>query len=80
MEDMPDIVMDVSLEGGHEGIEVARWLREVCEVPIVFVTGYTDRDTIERIREVVPDAPGLPKLDYHDRLANAVAAVSPPHH
>jgi DNA-binding NarL/FixJ family response regulator len=59
MEDMPDIVlMDVSLKGGHEGIEVAR---EVCEVPIV--TGYADRDIIERIHEVVPDAPLLAKLN-----------------
>jgi two-component system cell cycle sensor histidine kinase/response regulator CckA len=43
MEDPPDIVlMDVNLEGGREGIEAARWLREVCDVPIVFVTGNTD--------------------------------------
>ena len=62
MEDMPDIVlMDVSLKGGHEGIEVARWLREVCEVPIV--TGYADRDIIERIHELVPDASLLAKLN-----------------
>jgi DNA-binding NarL/FixJ family response regulator len=61
--------------GGHEGIEVARWLREVCDVPIVFVTGYTDRDTIERIHEVVPDAPVLPKLNYRNRLADAVAEM-----
>ena len=34
MEDQPDIVlMDVNLEGGREGIEAARWLREVCEIP-----------------------------------------------
>jgi CheY-like chemotaxis protein len=54
MEEAPDIVlMDVSLEGDCEGIEVARWLREVCDVPIIFITGYTDPDTIERIHEVV---------------------------
>ena len=35
MEDPPDIVlMDVNLEGGREGIEAARWLREVCDVPV----------------------------------------------
>jgi two-component system cell cycle sensor histidine kinase/response regulator CckA len=29
MEDPPDIVlMDINLEGGREGIEAARWLRE----------------------------------------------------
>lgn len=53
--------MDVNLEGGREGIEVARWLREVCKAPVVFITGYTDRDTIARIREQVPGAPVLPK-------------------
>lgn len=67
--------MEFSSKGGHEGIEVARWLREVCDVPIVFVTGYTDRDTIERIHEVVPDAPVLPKLNYRNRLADAVAEM-----
>jgi DNA-binding NarL/FixJ family response regulator len=68
MEDMPDIVLvDVNLEGGDEGIEVARWLREVCDVNIIFVTGHSDNNTIERIHEVIPSAPVLPKLNYHDR-------------
>jgi CheY-like chemotaxis protein len=44
MSDQPDVVlMDVCLEGGREGIEVARWLREVCDATIVFITGYADR-------------------------------------
>jgi CheY-like chemotaxis protein len=77
MSDQPDVVlMDVCLEGGREGIEAARWLREACEVPIIFVTGYTDRNTIERIHEVVPGAPVLSKPVYRDRLADAVAEVS----
>jgi DNA-binding NarL/FixJ family response regulator len=77
----PDVVlMDINLEGGREGIEVARWLRSVCEAPVVFITGYTDRATVERIHEQMPDAPVLAKVGYHDRLADAVAAVTPPLH
>jgi CheY-like chemotaxis protein len=77
MSHQPDVaLMDVNLEGGHEGIEVARWLNKVCAVPIVFVTGYTDRDTVERIHQQVPGAPVLSKPIYRDRLADAVAAVS----
>ena len=39
MENLPDIVlMDVNLEGGREGIEAARWLREVGDVPVVFIS------------------------------------------
>src|SRR6266581_3637998 len=77
MSNQPDVVlMDVNLEGGREGIEAARWLREVCDAPIVFVTGYTDRDTVKRIHEQVPGAPVLPKPVWGDRLADAVAAVT----
>ena len=76
MSNQPDIVlMDVNLEGSREGIEVAKQLREKCDVPIVFVTAYTDRDTVERIHKVVPGAPLLPKPLWHDRLADAVKAV-----
>jgi CheY-like chemotaxis protein len=76
MEDAPDIVlMDVNLEGGREGIEAARWLREVCDIPVVFVTAYTDPDTVERIHEQVPDAPVIAKPLYRERLASAVAEV-----
>ena len=81
MEDPPDIVlMDVNLEGGREGIEVARGLRRVCDAPIVFVTGYFDRQTIDRIHEQVPGAPVLPKPVLLDHLADAVAEAIQPHH
>jgi CheY-like chemotaxis protein len=73
MEDLPDIVlMDVNLEGGREGIEAARWLREVCDIPLVFITAYTDRDTVARIHEQLPGAPVIAKTLYRSRLAKAV--------
>ena len=73
MEDLPDIVlMDVNLEGGREGIEAARWLREVCDIPVVFITAYTDRDTVARIHEQLPGAPVIAKTLYRSRLAKAV--------
>ena len=76
MSNQPDIVlMDVNLEGSREGIEVAKKLREACELPIVFITGYTDPDTVKRIRKEVPGAPLLPKPLWDDRLADAVKAV-----
>jgi two-component system, response regulator PdtaR len=72
----PDLVlMDVCLEGGREGIETARWMRDVCGAEIVFVTGQTDRDTFERIKTRVPGAPVLNKPINHRRLADTVAAV-----
>ncbi len=76
MDNQPDVALvDINLEGGREGIEVARWLRKTCEAPIVFITGYTDCATVERIHEQVPGAPVLSKPLYQGRLANAVTAV-----
>jgi two-component system response regulator LytT len=77
MTEPPDIVLvDVCLEGGREGIELGRWLRDMFEVPVVFVTSYSDPATVGRIHEVMPDAPVLAKPVYPDRLAAAIAEVS----
>src|SRR5712691_4984681 len=68
MSDQPDIALvDVCLNGGREGIETGRWLREVCGASIVFVTAYSDEGTIERIHEQVPGAPVLSKPAYRNR-------------
>ena len=77
MRTQPDVALvDVSLDGGREGIEAARWLRDVCDVPVVFVTGCDDPDTVERIHEQVPDAPVISKPQYRKGLAEAVAQVT----
>ena len=74
MSDQPDIaLMDVCLEGGREGIETARWLREVCGASIVFVTANRDEGTLARIHERVPGAPVLSKPVYREQLAKAVS-------
>ena len=79
MSDQPDIALvDVCLNGGREGIETGRWLREVCGASIVFVTACNDEGTIKRIHEQVPGAPVVSKLAYRNRLADAVAEVSGP--
>jgi DNA-binding response OmpR family regulator len=73
----PDIVVvDVCLEGGREGIEVGRWMRDMFEVPVVFVTSYNDDDTVGRVHERVPGAPVLAKPVHAERLADAIAKIS----
>src|SRR6476659_4446410 len=58
MSNPPDVVvMDVYLGGTRTGIETARWLKEVCGVPIVFVTAHSDESTLERITKWFPARP-----------------------
>jgi DNA-binding NarL/FixJ family response regulator len=66
------VLLDVNLEGSREGIEVAKQLREACDARIVFVTGYTDRDTVNRIHTEVPGAPlVLGQKDHRATLEDA---------
>ena len=77
MDDQPDVALvDVCLEGGREGIEIGRWLKEVCDVPIVFVTANRDAETLERIHHQVPTAPVLSKPVFRRQLADAIATVT----
>jgi DNA-binding NarL/FixJ family response regulator len=73
----PDLVlMDVYLEEDREGIKAAKWLRDACGIPVLFVTGHSDRDTVARIRALLPEAPLCAKPIDPDRLAEAIARAT----
>ena len=48
------VLMDVMLAGEMDGIEVARAIRNQYQQPIVFLTAYSDPDTINRMKTVEP--------------------------
>jgi two-component system cell cycle sensor histidine kinase/response regulator CckA len=51
----PDLIlMDIRLRGQMTGIEAAQRVREHAEVPIVFLTAFSDRDTVGRACETLP--------------------------
>jgi DNA-binding NtrC family response regulator len=51
----PDLVlMDIRIDGPIDGIETARQIRQLRDVPIVFLTAYTDRETLDRAKEIGP--------------------------
>lgn len=62
----PDLVlMDIKLKGGQDGIEAARVLRERAEVPVIFVTAFTDEKTLERAKRTSPY--GYIVKPFHER-------------
>lgn len=51
----PDLVlMDIKLDGNMDGIEAARLIRENADIPILFLSGNVDPDTVARARAVGP--------------------------
>jgi signal transduction histidine kinase len=51
----PDLVlMDIGLRGGADGVATAHALREVADVPVIFVTGNSDEGTVRRAQAAHP--------------------------
>lgn len=53
--ELPDLIlMDIELHGTPDGIEAARTIRESLDIPVVYVTAFSDDKTIERAKETSP--------------------------
>lgn len=51
----PDIIlMDIMLSGPMDGIETAKAISLAQNIPLIFLTAYTDEKTLERAKEVEP--------------------------
>jgi DNA-binding NarL/FixJ family response regulator len=71
----PDLVIfDVRLAGKQDGIEGARLLRQIMDIPVVFLTGQGDRETRARAQFVNPAA-YLVKPVSPARIFSAVEAA-----
>jgi signal transduction histidine kinase len=50
--DRPDLMLvDIGLPGIYDGIQIAQRAREDYEIPVVFLTAFSDADTIRRARQ-----------------------------
>ena len=48
------VLMDIELHGEIDGIETAKQLKSLYNIPVVFVTGAFDNKTIERAKQAEP--------------------------
>jgi len=71
------ILLDIKLSGCLDGIEVAEIIRRRYEVPIVFITAYSDADTLRRAWRTRP-AYVLNKTGDGSELNKVVAELMNP--
>ncbi|HEY9649804.1 MAG TPA: response regulator, partial [Coleofasciculaceae cyanobacterium] len=51
----PDLVlMDIRLKGAMDGIEAAEQIWDNLQIPVIYVTGHSDRTTLERAKITAP--------------------------
>jgi len=54
-EQHPDVIlMDVHLHGTIDGIQAAKVIRKTLDIPVVFVTAYSDDKTLQRAKAAYP--------------------------
>lgn len=53
----PDLVlMDIKLEGKLDGVDAAQIIESKFGIPIIYLTSYSDKNTIERVKSTHPSA------------------------
>ena len=53
----PDVIlMDISIKGELNGIDLAKKILNEKKIPIIFLTSNNDKDTIQKATEIRPDA------------------------
>lgn len=74
----PDLIlMDVNLGRGIDGVEAARRIRQSLDVPVIFVTAYSDAQTVARIEAARPNGLLFKPIVYEElqqKIAHALAS------
>ncbi len=68
--------MDINLGSEEDGIDLAKFIRENFDIPVLFLTSYADRDTINRAKEVEPSAYILKPFTEKSLLSSLEIALS----
>jgi DNA-binding response OmpR family regulator len=64
--ELPDLVlMDIRLKGEKDGVQAAIEIRRQVDVPVVYLTAYSDRATLDRAKNSEPY--GYVLKPFHER-------------
>lgn len=51
----PDLVLlDIAIKGDKDGIDIATIIREKYQIPFIFLTSFSDKITLERVKPTMP--------------------------
>ncbi|BBL64150.1 response regulator [Methanosarcina mazei] len=72
----PDLIlMDIMLKGELDGVEAAKEIKERFDVPIVYLTAYSDSNILERVKKTGPSGYIVKPFDEKDLYSNIEIAL-----
>lgn len=73
----PDaVILDINLESDHNGIDIARHINQRYRLPFLFLTSYSDKNTLERAKQVKPNGYIVKPFNERTLLASLEIAIS----
>lgn len=74
---LPDIMLlDINTNGEKNGIDFAKYLREKHNIPLIFVSSYSDKATLEQAKTVLPNGYLVKPFTKNDLFAAIEVALS----
>jgi DNA-binding NarL/FixJ family response regulator len=73
----PDaVILDINLESDQSGIDIAQHINQRYQLPFLFLTSYSDKNTLERAKQVKPDGYIVKPFNERTLLASLEIAIS----
>ena len=69
-------ILDINLESEKDGIEIARLINDKYQLPFLFLTSYSDKDTLQRAKAVNPSGYIVKPFNEKTLLASLEIAIS----
>jgi|JI10StandDraft_1071094.scaffolds.fasta_scaffold06116_15 DNA-binding NarL/FixJ family response regulator len=71
----PDIVLlDINLDGKQDGIDLAGYIHQKLGIPFVFLSSYSDKNTLDRAKQVQPS--GYLVKPFHEKTLLTTLEIS----
>ncbi|MBV6640045.1 MAG: response regulator [Cyclobacteriaceae bacterium] len=68
-------LMDIFISGDTDGVDLARQIRKRNDRPLLFLTSYYDNQTLDRVKEIKPEAYIVKPFEERNLIANIELAL-----
>lgn len=73
----PDaVILDINLESGKDGIAIADYINKNIQIPFLFLTSYSDKNTLDKAKLVKPGGYIVKPFNERTLLASLEIAIS----
>jgi DNA-binding NarL/FixJ family response regulator len=74
---IPDaVILDINLDSEKDGIDIAAYINQNLQLPFLFLTSYSDKDTLNRAKKVKPAGYIVKPFNEKTLLATLEIAIS----